>query len=71
MTHGHDAAAAAGLVIIMVGATVITAMIGPVAMAVLPFIVGVLAVFVAYGRWRVTPHRGASEPAPSRSGLAR
>ena len=63
--------AAAGLVVIMVGATAITAMIGPVAMAALPFIVGVLAAFVAYGRWRVAPHRGASETAPSRSGLAR
>ena len=63
--------AAAGLVIIMVGATVITAMIGPVVMALLPFIVGVRTVFVAYGRWRVAPHRGASEPAPSRGGLAR
>ena len=63
--------AAAGLVIIMVGATAISAMIGPVVMALLPLIVGVLAVFVAYGRWRVAPHRGASAPAPSRGGLAR
>ena len=63
--------AATGLVIIMVGATVITAMIGPVVMAMLPFTVGVLAAFVAYGRWRVASHREASAPAPSRSGLAR
>ena len=42
--------AAAGLVIIMVGATVITVMGGALAPAVVPFIVGVLAASVAYGR---------------------
>jgi len=42
--------AAAGLVIIMIGATVITAMGGAIAPAVVPFIVGVLAASVAYGR---------------------
>ena len=44
--------AAAGLVIIMIGATVITAMGGAMAPAVVPFIVGVLAASVAYGRAR-------------------
>jgi uncharacterized membrane protein YphA (DoxX/SURF4 family) len=39
--------AAAGLVIIMIGATVISAMIGPVVMALVPLVVGVLAGFVA------------------------
>ena len=48
--------AAAGLVIIMIGATVIGVMIGPIPMALLPLVVGVLAAFVAYGRWRVAPH---------------
>ena len=42
--------AAAGLVIIMVGATIITAMGGTLAPAVVPLIVGVLAASVAYGR---------------------
>ena len=42
--------AAAGLVIIMIGATVITVMGGAIAPAVVPFIVGVLAASVAYGR---------------------
>ena len=42
--------AAAGLVIIMIGATVITAMGGAIAPAAVPFIVGVLAASVAYGR---------------------
>ena len=47
--------AAAGLVIIMTGATVLTvAGIGATA-AVLPFVVGVVAVAIAYTRWRVVP----------------
>ncbi|HZP39648.1 MAG TPA: DoxX family protein [Methylomirabilota bacterium] len=47
--------AAAGLVIIMIGATVVTAMTTGVGMALVPFVVGVLAAFVAYARWRVAP----------------
>jgi uncharacterized membrane protein YphA (DoxX/SURF4 family) len=47
--------AAAGLVIIMIGATVVTLMTGDIAMALFPLIVGVFAAFVAYGRWRLTP----------------
>ena len=47
--------AAAALVIIMIGATAITAMSGSVAGALLPLIVGLLAGFVAYGRWRKVP----------------
>jgi hypothetical protein len=42
--------AAAGLVIIMIGATVITVMGGAIAPAVVPFMVGALAASVAYGR---------------------
>ena len=47
--------AAAGLVIIMIGATVVTLMIGDIAMALIPLVVGILCAFVAYGRWRLTP----------------
>ena len=47
--------AAAGLVVIMIGATVITVMTMGVGLALVPFIVGVLAAFVAYARWRVAP----------------
>src|SRR5436190_22891572 len=47
--------AAAGLVIIMIGATVVTMTYMGVAMALFPLVVGLLAVFVAYGRWRVAP----------------
>lgn len=50
--------AAAGLVIIMVGATVITLKTGSVAMALMPLVVGLLAAFVAWGRWRIAPHGG-------------
>lgn len=46
--------AAAGLIGIMIGAVVVTLMIGGVAMAIMPFIVGLLLVFVAYSRWRIT-----------------
>jgi hypothetical protein len=42
--------AAVGLVIIMAGATVITVMGGAVAPAAVPFLVGLLAAAVAYGR---------------------
>ena len=53
--------AAAGLVVIMIGATVVTLMTGAIVPALMPLLVGVLAAFVAYGRWRVAPHpaRGA------------
>ena len=50
--------AAAGLVIIMIGATVYTLAAGDVASALMPLVVGILAVFVAYGRWRLTPQSG-------------
>jgi len=54
--------AAAGLVIIMIGATGLTLAGGDVAQALIPLVVGLLAVFVAYGRWRLAPHRGLSHP---------
>src|SRR5947208_8185045 len=44
--------AAAGLVIIMIGATVITLVGGMVAVALMNLVVALLAAFVAYGRWR-------------------
>jgi len=44
--------AAVGLLIIMIGATVITLMSGGIGMAVIPLVVGLLLAFVAYGRWR-------------------
>jgi DoxX-like family len=47
--------AAAGLVILMIGATVVTLAGGDVAPALIPALVGLLAAFVTYGRWRVAP----------------
>lgn len=47
--------AAAGLVVIMIGATVLTLMMGSVAMALLPLVVGILCAFVAYARRRRAP----------------
>jgi hypothetical protein len=52
--------AAAGLVIIMIGATVLSLAVGGVATALIPLVVGILLVFVAYGRWRLVPHRESS-----------
>ena len=54
--------AAAGLVTIMIGATALTLASGEVAMALMPLVVGLLSAFVAYGRWRLAPHRGSSHP---------
>ena len=53
--------AAAGLVIIMIGATALTLASGPVATAIIPLVVGLLAAFVAYGRWRLAPLRGTPQ----------
>jgi uncharacterized membrane protein YphA (DoxX/SURF4 family) len=47
--------AATGLIIIMIGATVVTLAGGSLAQALIPVIVGLLAAFVAYGRWRLAP----------------
>ena len=46
--------AASGLVIIMIGATAISVPLG-VAAAAFPLVTGILAAFVAYGRWRLAP----------------
>jgi uncharacterized membrane protein YphA (DoxX/SURF4 family) len=52
--------AAACLVVIMIGATVISLMLGGVATAVAPFVVLLLLAFVAYGRWKLVPIRSSS-----------
>lgn len=44
--------AAAGLVILMIGATVVTLKQGGGASALIPAITGLLCAFVAYSRWR-------------------
>ena len=52
--------AAGGLVIIMIGAVWITVAGGDVGPAMIPLLVGLLAAFVAYGRWRLAPLSGSS-----------
>ena len=49
---------AAGLVIVMIGATAYTLAAGDVASALMPLVVGLFCAFVAYGRWRLAPQRG-------------
>src|SRR2546428_2906684 len=69
---GLTSLAAAGLVIIMIGATVGVWAGGMVAGALVNVVVALLAAFVAYGRWRLSPYRGSSRPAvPPRRSLAR
>ena len=48
--------AAAGLGIIMLGATALSLGDGALGSALTPVVVGTLLAFVAYGRWRVVPH---------------
>ena len=49
--------AAAGLLIIMIGAIVLTFVADGMGPALVPLVVGILAASVAYGRWRLAPHR--------------
>jgi hypothetical protein len=55
--------AAAGLVLVTIGATVYQLAAGQPESAVFAIVVGLLAAFVAYGRWRLAPLRGASRRA--------
>ncbi|HEU4713977.1 MAG TPA: DoxX family protein [Pyrinomonadaceae bacterium] len=48
--------AAVGLMIIMIGAMVVTAMGDGLKMALIPFVYLLLLGFIAYGRWRLRPH---------------
>ena len=50
--------AAAGLVIIMIGATALSIAGDGVVAGVVPLIVGILCGFVAYGRSKLVPHGG-------------
>lgn len=53
--------AASGLVIIMIGATVLTFVADGFGPALVPFVTGILAAFVAYGRWHLAPLRGRQD----------
>jgi len=50
--------AAAALVIIMIGAVIVTIMGEGIGPAIVPFVTGLLLAFVAYGRWQLAPLRG-------------
>ena len=47
--------AAVGLVIIMIGATILTFLGDGILLALLPLVAGILVAFIAYGRWRLAP----------------
>lgn len=49
----EDGIAACGLVIIMIGPTILSR--ANAMTALLPFVIGVVAAFVAYGRFRLRP----------------
>jgi len=53
--------AASGLIVIMIGATVVTLIGGMVGPALVPVVVGSLAAFIANGRWRVAPIAASSQ----------
>ena len=57
--------AAVGLVVIMIGATVVTWTVMSPALALIPFVAGLLAAFVAIGRWQVAPLGGRPAGATS------
>lgn len=52
--------AAAGLVVVMIGAVALALASGETASALFPLVAGLLAAFVAYGRWRLAPQSGRS-----------
>ena len=64
--------AASGLVIIMIGATTLTlaggVVPGGVTLALISLVVGLLAAFVVYGRWRLAPLRGRTRSRNAGSG---
>jgi hypothetical protein len=62
--------AAAGLVVIMLGATATTLATMGLAPALIPLVVGLLLTFVAYGRGRLAPGRGLSPRSPLRPAAA-
>jgi hypothetical protein len=53
--EGLTPLATAGLVIIMAGATMLTLVAGGGVLALYPFVIGLFAAFVAYGRWQLRP----------------
>lgn len=63
--QGLTPLAALGLLIIMIGATVITAVTMSVALALIPMTVGALSAFVAYERWKLDVRQPTMSRSPS------
>jgi peptidoglycan/LPS O-acetylase OafA/YrhL len=59
---GLTSLAAAGLIVIMIGATVLSYKHGPMVTALFPLVTGLLLVFVVYGRLSQTPNAGRVAP---------
>jgi hypothetical protein len=57
ISPGLTPLAASGLVLIMIGAIVVTLAGSMIGVALFSLVVGLLAAFVAYGRWRLAPIR--------------
>ena len=55
ISPGLTPLAALGLVLVMIGAVAVTLIGGMIVPALLSLVVGLLAAFVAYGRWRLAP----------------
>ena len=55
ISPGLTPLAASGLILIMIGAIVVTLAGGMLGAALFSLVVGLLAAFVAYGRWRLAP----------------
>ena len=55
ISPGLTPLAALGLVLVMIGAVAVTLIGGMIGPALLSLVVGLLAAFVAYGRWRRAP----------------
>lgn len=54
--------AAVGLMLITIGATVYQLAAGQVGNALFAVLVAAICAFIAYGRWRLVPHYGSSQP---------
>jgi uncharacterized membrane protein len=63
--------AATGLAIIMAGAVALGLAMGDVVPTLIPLVVGLLAAFVAYGRWRLSPLPVSSRRSTPEAGRSR
>ena len=69
--QGLTPLAALGLVIIMIGATVVTVVGGPVLVAPIPLTVGILSAFVVYGHWKLNARQPELAGTPAMARRAR